>query len=322
MTETRPRLFVLPPAQALAGASEAMGRWAHRRFPWWSRQSDASTALEEPALLPAPPAEPAPLEETPVVLLEIDGPIATVTLNRPDRRNALNLAVWQALRATATRLMGDPDVRVVVIRGAGEQAFSAGSDISEFPTARLGAEAARHYNEIYEPALEAWSQLPQPVIARVHGFCLGAASELALTADFRIAAEGAVFGIPAVKLGIGISVSDARRLIDVVGVGRARALLLTGERVNAERAVQIGLVDEVVPADQLDARIDAFVKELLSNAPHAMTWVKRVVAHAASHPGEPAVPFDSLGTQVFSTQDSAEGVAAFIERRPPTFTGS
>ena len=316
MVEIKPPRFELPSAQAIAGASEAMGRWAHRTFPWWSRRTPAAVTP-----LPAVPDAPPATDESPV-LLEIDGPIATVTLNRPERRNALSLAVWHALRDVATRLMGDHAVRLVILRGAGDAAFSAGSDVTEFPTARLGAEAARHYNEIYEPALEAWSLLPQPVIARVRGFCLGAATELALTADFRFAAQDAVFGIPAVKLGIGISVSDARRLIDVVGVGRARALLLTGERLTAERAAQIGLVDEVLPADRLDAHIQAFALELLANAPHSMTWVKRVVAHAAAHPGEPAVPFDSLGTQVFDSRDSAEGVAAFIERRRPSFTGS
>ncbi|HET7769141.1 MAG TPA: enoyl-CoA hydratase-related protein [Chloroflexota bacterium] len=318
MVEIKPPRFELPSAQAIAGASEAMGRWAHRTFPWWSRRAPAAVTPES---LAAAADAPTATEEPPV-LLEIDGPIATVTLNRPERRNALSLAVWRALRDVAARLMGDPAVRIVILRGAGDAAFSAGSDVTEFPTARLGAAAARHYNEVYEPALEAWSLLPQPVIARVRGFCLGAATELALTADFRFAAEDAVFGIPAVKLGIGISVSDARRLIDVVGVGRARALLLTGERLTAERAAQIGLVDEVLPADRLDAHIQTFAQELLANAPHSMTWVKRVVAHAAAHPGEPAVPFDSLGTQVFDSRDSAEGVAAFIERRRPSFTGS
>src|SRR5687767_194744 len=143
MAETKPRLFELPallplpplPAsQALAGASEAMGRWAHRRFAWWPRRAHGDAPPEATASTPLPEAAAEPVtQDQPPVLLEIDGPIATVTLNRPDRRNALNLAVWQALRATATRLMGDPDVRLVILCGAGEHAFSAGSDISEFP---------------------------------------------------------------------------------------------------------------------------------------------------------------------------------------------
>jgi enoyl-CoA hydratase/carnithine racemase len=305
----------LPSPRALADTSGAVGRWASRRLSWWHRRRAPASGE------PGAPAGPAPEAAAGPVRLAVSGAVATVTLARPQRRNALNLASWQALRETAVRLAADERIRVVVLTG-GDTTFSAGSDIGEFPEARLGAAAARRYNEVYEAALEAWAALPQPVVARIAGFCLGAALELALTADFRIAAGGAAFAIPAVKLGIGISVADARRLIDVVGPARARALLLTGDRITADRALALGLVDDVVPGGDLVARVDDLVRSLLANAPRSMAWIKRAADFAVRHPDAAPFSFDVLGTQVFETRDCAEGVAAFLAGRPARFTGS
>jgi enoyl-CoA hydratase/carnithine racemase len=323
MTEgrARQRSLDLPSPRVFADTSEAMGRWASRRLNWWHRRRVPAPTpppeAQDGAPSGAPTAE-APPEEP--VLLAVSGPVATVTLNRPGRRNALNLASWQALGEVAARLAADPAVRVVVLTG--ETTFSAGSDIGEFPAARLGAEAARRYNEVYEGALGAWAALTQPVIARIPGYCLGAALELALTADFRIAAEDATLGIPAVKLGIGISVADARRLIDVVGPARARTLLLSGDRITADRALALGLVDDVAPAADLAARVEARIRDLLANAPQTMAWIKRAAAFAVRHPDTGAFAFDVLGTQVFDTRDCAEGVDAFLSGRRPEFTGT
>ena len=289
---------------AFAQTSRAVGRWAHRRLPWWHRRRP-----HEPAPAPAP------------VALVVAGQVATVTLNRPARHNALDLAAWRALAEAAARVAADPAVRVVVLTGQGSRAFSTGSDIAEFPEARLGATAARYYTEISEAALGAWAKLPQPVVAAIRGYCLGAALELALTADFRLASDDAVFGVPAAKLGIGISVADARRLVDVVGPARARALLLSGDRLPAAEALAIGLVDEVVPAPALAGRVDARVRALLANAPRTMAWIKQAVDLAVRHPDVEPLAVDALGTHVFATRDCAEGVAAFLARRRPDFEG-
>jgi enoyl-CoA hydratase len=310
-----PHALDLPSPRVFADTSEAMGRWARRRLSWWHRRRP-----ERPAEPDGAPEGQAPPEAPPQpVQLSVSGPVATVTLNRPERRNALNLACWRGLQDVATRLAADPAIRVVVL--GGEQTFSTGSDISEFPTARLGAGAARRYNEVYEAALDSWAALPQPVIARLAGYCLGAALELALTADFRIAAEDAAFAVPAVRLGIGISVADARRLIHVVGPAHARALLLSGDRLTAVQALTLGLVDDVVPAPDLAARVEARTHVLLANAPQTMTWIKRAVAFAVRHPDAGPFAFDVLGTHVFETRDCAEGVAAFLAGRSPRFTG-
>ncbi|HEX2037470.1 MAG TPA: enoyl-CoA hydratase-related protein [Chloroflexota bacterium] len=306
-------------SQVVAGTSQAMTEWANRNLGWWHRQQG------RPVTLGADEGEgdiqgDAPLREP--VYLSVQGMVATVTLNRPQRRNAINLAAWRALAEIAGTLAADSAVRVVVLTGEGKAAFSAGSDVREFPQQRLGLTAARRYNECYEAALEAWAALPQPVVTSISGYCLGAALELALTADFRIASQDAVFGIPAVKLGIGISVADARRLIDVVGAARARALLLSGEQLTAAQAVAIGLVDAAVPAPELEEHVQARVTSLLANAPQTMAWVKRAVDFAGRHPDPAPFGFDVLGTQVFETEDCAEGVAAFLGRRQPSFRGT
>ena len=289
----------------LEETSLAMGRWVHRPLDWWHRQPEVREAESA----------------RPPVTLTIAGAVATVALNRPERRNALNLASWEALRATATRLADDDAVRVVVLTGHDGGPFSAGSDIAEFPQKRLGGAAARQYTEVSEAALDAWSKLPQPVVARIAGYCLGAALELALTADFRIASDDAAFGIPAVRLGIGISVADARRLIDVVGPSRAKALLLSGERVSAARALALGLIDDAVPLEELDQRVERQVRLLLANAPKTMAWIKQAVDFAARHPDGEPFGFDVLGTRVFDSHDTAEGVQAFLTHRAPEFTG-
>ncbi len=307
------RRLDLQAPKVLAGTSQAVGRLAHRPLSWWHRRHRGGRRRPVPGPAPEP------------VKLAVAGAVATVTLNRPERRNALDLACWQALAGIAAGLAADPAVRVVVLTGqVGEHGgvFSSGSDIAEFPEARLGTAAAREYNERYEGALRAWAALPQPVIAAIAGYCLGAALELALTADFRVAAADAVFGVPAVKLGIGISVADARRLIDVVGAARARRLLLSGEPLTAEQALAVGLVDEVVPVEALPRRVDELVQLLLANAPRAMAWAKQAIDFAVRHPDGEPFTFDVLGTEVFATRDCAEGVAAFLARRPPQFTGN
>ncbi|MBI3973176.1 MAG: enoyl-CoA hydratase/isomerase family protein [Chloroflexi bacterium] len=306
MIRQRRRIDLRSP-RVLTETSRAMGQWANQQLSWWHRQR------EEPATDTTEPDS---------VVLTVEEHVASVMLNRPERRNALNLASWRALADVAGRITTNASIRVVVLTGAGDRAFSAGSDIAEFPEARLGVQAARRYNETYEAALAAWAKIPQPVVASISGYCLGAGLELALTADFRLASDDAVFGIPAAKLGIGISVADARRLIDVVGPARARALLLSGERLSASQAQAIGLVDDVVPADELAGRVDAQVRTLLANAPRAMVWIKQVVDFAVRHPDVDTLPFDTLGTQVFASRDSAEGVAAFLAGRAPEFTGA
>lgn len=255
------------------------------------------------------------------VLLRRDGPLATVTLNRPRAHNALNLAAWRLLGEVAGELAADRSTRVVVLTGQRGWAFCSGADIAEFPAERLEPSEARRYGELAEAALVAWQALPQPVIARIRGYCLGAGLELALCADFRLAAEGASFGVPAARRGFGLSLGDIRRLADLVGPARARALLLTGETLPAAAARALGLVDEVAPPEALDGRVEALAQTLLANAPLAMAWIKLAVRAATGGDTASLTPEETVGAQVFATRDAAEGVAAFLERRAARFEG-
>jgi enoyl-CoA hydratase/carnithine racemase len=254
-------------------------------------------------------------------ILRVDGDVATLTLNRPAHHNALNLASWRSLAARARAIAENPTVRVVILMGAGTRAFSAGADIGEFTAKRSTEASARDYGELVESVLEAWWRIPQPVIAAIQGYCLGAGLELALTADFRIAAENAAFGVPASKRGFGISIGDVRRLAQVVGFAHARSLLLRGEQLTAAQSLHIGLIDEITPMAALQIRAKELAGELAENSPGAMAWMKQVVAIAMSEAGQQLTREERVGAHVFATRDSAEGVAAFLQRRKPSFEG-
>lgn len=264
----------------------------------------------------------APEQDAAPILLSLDGAVATVTLNRPRLRNAIDTALWRALGGAAASIVARADVRVVVLTGAGATAFSAGADISEFASQRLTLEGAAAYGDVMEAALHAWERLPMPVVAAIRGFCLGAGLELALTADFRVSAELATFGVPATRRGFGIGVDDARRLAAAVGPVRARSLLLTGEQVSSAEALRLGLVDEVIAEEALEARVAVLAVRLAANAPLAVAWVKEAMSMATGMQSDvPHTAARRHGAHIFATRDAAEGVASFLERRDPRFEG-
>ena len=256
------------------------------------------------------------------VLLQRSGARATITLNRPDQRNALNLECWRLLEACAATIAADSSIRVVLLTGTGTEAFSAGADIGEFATSRRDVADATDYGERCEAVFAAWQALPQPVVARLHGYCLGAGFELALCADLRLASDTLRCGVPAVQRGFGVSLGDLERLRAVTSAHWAKRLLLTGEELTAAAAHQCGLLDLVVPAAELDAAVEAVVRRLERNAPLAMAWVKRLAALADDAAREQSLgPAERVGAQLFATTDAAEGAAAFRATRPPRFTG-
>ena len=260
-------------------------------------------------------------EDAPVSL-QCSGARATVTLNRPDQRNALNLECWRLLEAHAATIAADPTIRVVLLTGAGQEAFSAGADIGEFATWRRDVADATVYGERCEAVFAAWQALPQPVVARLQGYCLGAGFELALCADLRLASDTVRCGVPAVRRGFGVSLGDLRRLRAVTTPHWAKRLLLTGEELTAAAALQCGLLDLVVPTQELDAAVEAAVRRLERNAPLAMAWVKRLAGLADDAISEQSLsPAERVGAQLFATKDAAEGAAAFLEKRPPRFRG-
>src|SRR5579862_1604919 len=201
------------------------------------------------------------------ILFSRDGPIAAITLNRPEKLNALTRPMWQRLGEVARGIEALDDIRCVIIRGAGEQAFAPGNDISEFPTERSNIEQARRYGAIMHSTIEALWALPQPVIASIRGICVGGGLEIASLADIRICSASSRFGAPINRLGLVMSYAEIKCLIDLVGDSNALEILFEGRIFSAADARHKGIVSRVVPDDQLDAEVLATAHRIAEGAP-------------------------------------------------------
>lgn len=245
--------------------------------------------------------------------------LATVTLNRPARRNAVTLAMFQELTKMFLRLGEDAGVRAIVLTGAGGH-FSAGADIAEFAHVRRGVKDGTTYESHLDACTEALMSVPKPTIAAVSGYCLGGGCGLAVACDFRIAHASARFGIPAARLGIVYGTLDSRNLLSLVGLARAKEILFTGRRLDAGEALSAGLVDRV--ADDLDGAVRAFAAEMAANAPLAIAGAKLVLGALARGEAERRAPeIDAAIARALGSEDYREAVRAFGEKRAPRFTG-
>lgn len=260
--------------------------------------------------------------ETPRLRAEIEGPIASVLIDNPARRNALDLAMWTAIPPLLRRLEAEPGVRAVILRGAGELAFASGADISEFGTVRATAEGGKAYEAANEEAFRSVSQCSLPVIAMIRGFCLGGGLGLALSCDLRVAAGGSVFGIPAAKLGVGYPPSAMAYVVAAAGPMAAKDLFFTGRRIDAQEAFRLGLVARVLAADQLESETLGLARAIAENAPLTIRAAKRAIDAVAGLPG--SASFDELAglaEACFDSEDYREGRSAFLEKRKPAFQG-
>lgn len=269
-----------------------------------------------------------PDDNVDAVLLERDGAIATLTLNRPDRLNAWSWEMGMALAQHMEAIAADRDVRVVVLRGAG-RAFCAGvdlkPDVRDRIVGRSPAEKVLNYYHRYRGShrrTQGIEAIPQPIIVALHGHCLGAGFEVAMLADIRLAAEGTMFGCPEVKVGVAIDCGLDLRLAQEVGPAWAKWMTLTARRFDAAQAHRLGLVQEVHPPDALFAAAHALAGEIAAHAPLAVQATKRTIDMFADQGLDQALRFEALNAAVgFVSEDLVEGFAAGREKRTPRFEG-
>ena len=248
--------------------------------------------------------------------------IGWIVFNNPARHNAVSLEMWQSLTLVLKAYGEDSEVRVIILRGEGDKAFVAGADISQFKEKRSSPEAVQHYNATADEAAEALRNCPKPTVAMVRGYCIGGGTGIAVNCDIRIAADDSKFGVPAAKLGLGYRFSGIRRLADVVGPSFAAEIFYTGRQFNGTEAVQMGLVNRLVPAAELETRTREFAATVVNNAPLTIASVKRALLEYGKDPGErDLVLCQEMVDACYASEDYKEGQAAFMEKRKPVFRG-
>jgi enoyl-CoA hydratase len=256
------------------------------------------------------------------VIARREDSIGWITLNNPARHNALSLAMYGAIERIVAAHGADPQVRVIIVTGAGERAFASGADISEFAEKRATPAQIAEYDALSERASEVLETVPKPTIAMIRGYCIGGGLDLALRTDLRIASEDSRFGVPAARLGLGYGFSDVRRLVDAVGSAYAKEILYTGRQFAAGEALVMGLVHRVVPAAALAESIAELAGTLAANAPLTIQAMKRSVAEAVKDPAvRDLAAVTTLVEACFDSADYVEGRRAFMEKRRPDFRG-
>ena len=255
-----------------------------------------------------------------ILVQDPDGPIATVILNRPEKLNALTRPMWRRLGDVFLELSAKDGIRCIVLRGAGTRAFAPGNDISEFTTERSNVEQARAYGQDMRRTIEAIDQCRHPVVAQIHGICVGGGLEIAGLADIRICGESSRFGVPINKLGLVMAYAEIGSLIALAGEANALEILLEGRVFDAKEAKEKGLVTRVVPDDQVETEAQATAKRIADGAPLVARWHKKFARRLRSHEPLSAAEYDE-GFQCFGTKDFQVGYQAFLAKQKPEFTG-
>jgi len=251
--------------------------------------------------------------------LSLNGAVATLLINRPERSNALNQAMWKALHEAIATIVADDRIRAVVLRGAGGKVFCAGADISEFTQLAKKPEQQAENNEWVQKTQAALQALSKPSLAMISGACVGGGCGLALACDFRFAVPDAVLAITPAKLGLLYSLADTRRLYNLVGPGPTRELLFTGKMVEAEAALAIGLVNRVVAEGDIEAETFAFADTLASASATSISGMKQVLSVLEGRGNCSEMELEALFLAAFQGRDFREGTEAFLEKRSPDF---
>jgi len=256
------------------------------------------------------------------ILVEQDGAVATVIFNRPKMRNAISLAMWHEIARVTEGLSKDDSVRAIVYRGAGRDAFASGADISEFAENRKDLETATAYTKQTEGAYTAIRHCPKPTVAMIFGFCMGGAMAVAMACDLRFAARGSKYGIPAARLSIIYGLDPVHQLVDLVGPAYAKDILYSARAVEDEEALRIGLIQRLVPADELEAQTYDYLRKVAANAPLSIHGTKaQIQALFEGVTDAHRQRLRELGIETFTSEDYREGTRAFLEKRSPEFHG-
>ena len=256
------------------------------------------------------------------MIAEKDGGIGWMIYNNPARHNAMSMEMQEAVPQILEDFQADPDVRVVVIRGAGEKAFISGADISEFEKRRSSPETIKQYNESGRLAAVAYANLEKPLIAMIQGYCMGGGLLTAMSADIRIASEEAQFGIPAARLGLGYEFGGVRPLVTLVGPAYASEILFSARRFSAEEALRMGLINRVVPKPELEASVRELAGSIAENAPLTVRAAKAgILQSVKDRETRDLDRVEQLVRECFESGDYIEGRRAFMEKRKPDFRG-
>ena len=260
--------------------------------------------------------------ETPYMLARIDDGVGWMTFNNPDRRNAMKMEMNRAIVDILGEFDRNPEVRVVVMHGAGDKAFVSGADISEFETHRSTPEGRAEFDRVSAAAAAAFTDLTKPLIAMIRGFCMGGGLATALQADLRVSADDGQFGIPAARLGLGYGFAGIDKLTHIVGPTMAAEIMLTARRFSADEAHHMGLINSVVPAADLEATVADLAGTIASNAPLTVKAAKACVRETFVDPGQRDLGrLADMVETCFLSRDYQEGRTAFMEKRTATFEG-
>ncbi|MBB6448690.1 enoyl-CoA hydratase/carnithine racemase [Geomicrobium halophilum] len=253
------------------------------------------------------------------IYYEVNNEIATIYFNRPQKRNALTYEIWKEIPEIINECDSNPNVKVIIFQSIDEKAFSAGADISEFKTHRYTAESAAHYNEQTMIAEKAIMNASKPTIAMIQGFCVGGGCEIAVACDFRFSDEKGKFGITPARLGLVYNTPGTKNVVDLVGPAKAKDILYTGRLLNAEEAINIGLIDRIFSSENIQEETKSYARTICDNAQFAVRGSKRIVNEVLEGATEDSDETARLILDSFVSEDYQEGVNAFLDKRKANF---
>ena len=263
------------------------------------------------------------MSQTDKMLSRKEGGVGIVTFNNPERHNAVSLEMWEATKTILDDFVADGDIRVVVLTGAGGKAFVSGADISKFESERATLEAVRSYNAKSDATYTGIAEFPKPTIAMISGYCIGGGLGLATCCDLRICTDNSRFAVPAAKLGLGYGYNGLKRLVDIVGPAFAKEIFYTARQFDAQEVAAMGLVNRVVPKDELETYVKSITDMICANAPLTIRAVKYTVGEVVKEDSKRNLARSAeLVEACFKSRDYTEGRTAFMEKRKPVFTGT